>query len=264
METLDPEDPDAELAGPVAVKAQLPLGTDNVTGYLLLDDIESGDDIGVAGRYEFLVGAYELTVGGIYRSNRPWAVMGTATGAVGDMTVFGEIVLEGDSDKVFVVRNGSSLITATSDSLFVSGTAGAQYSATTADELYTVRGSAQYFFNGPGYEDPSILTDNPAAVGAFLRKGKVGVNDLAARGQHYVAVALSLPDIADTNLTSSAFWLGSFDGSGQVEASLGYSGVKNVTPSVSYTYAYGPEGAEYSPRGGRHALKLALAVNGSF
>ena len=126
LETIDPENPDEELAGPVAVKAQLPLSTDNLTGYLLLDDIETGDDIGLAGRYEFLVEGYELTVGGLYRSNRPWAVMSTATGAVGDVTVFGELVLEGDSDKVFIVENGnSSLGTATSDSLFVSGTVGA-------------------------------------------------------------------------------------------------------------------------------------------
>lgn len=265
LETIDPENPDEELAGPVAVKAQLPLGTDNLTGYLLLDDTETGDDIGLAGRYEFLVGGYELTAGGLYRSNRPWAVMSTATGAIGDMTVFGEVVLEGDSDKVFVVRNGGDFGTATSDSLFVSGTVGAQYSVTTDDDLYTVTGSAQYFFNGPGYEDSSLFTENPSTVGALLQEGKLSVSDLTGRGQHYAAAALNSPDMADTNLTSSAFWLGNLsDGSGQAEAKLEYGGVKNFTPSVSYSYAYGAEGAEYSPRGDRHTLKLALNVSGSF
>ena len=100
--------------------------------------------------------------------------------------------------------------------------------------------SAQYFFNGLGYDDSSRFSDNPSAVGALLQAGKLRVSDLTGRGQHYAAAALSSPDMADTNLTSSAFWLGNLgDGSGQAEAKLEYGGVKNVTPSVSYTYAYG-------------------------
>ena len=266
LETIDPEDPDAELSGPVAIKAQLPLGTDNATGYLLLDDIETGDDIGLAGRYELLLEGYELTVGGLYRSNRPWAVMSTATGAVRGLTVFGEVVLEGDSDKVFVVENGDlPLDTAVSDSLLVSGTLGAQYRVTTEDDLYTVTGSAQYFFNGLGYEDTSVFTDDPAAIGTLLQEGKIGVSDLTARGRHYAAATLSSPDIAKTDLTPNAFWLGNLsDGSGQAEVSLEHSGVKNLIPSVSYSYAYGAVGAEHSPRGKRHMLKMALEVSGSF
>lgn len=268
LETIDPEDPGAELAGPVAVKAQVPLGADNLTGYLILDDIGSGDDIGLATRYEFLVEGYELTVGGIYRSERPWAVMSTASGAIGDVTVFGEVVLEGNSDKMFILEDPASpvgLRTASSESLFVSGTLGAQYSYTTDDELYTVTGSAQYFFNGEGYEDPSVLTDNPAGVRALLEQGELSPVDLTERGQHYAAALLSSPDIADTNLTPSAFWLGNLsDGSGRATASLGYSGVENFTPSATYSYGYGTAGAEYSPRGDEHRLTLGFTLAGSF
>ncbi len=267
LETIDPEDPGAELAGPVAVKAQVPLGADNLTGYLILDDIGSGDDVGLATRYEFLVEGYELTVGGIYRSERPWAVMSTVAGAIGDVTVFGEVVLGGNSDKVFLVEDASplGLRAATSDSLFASGTVGVQYSTTTEDELYTVTGGAQYFFNGEGYDDPSVFTDNPGGVRALLEEGALSPADLAGRGRHYAAAQLSSPDVADTDLAPSVFWLGNLsDGSGRASAALGYGGVENFTPSLTYGYGYGVAGAEYSPRGNVHSLTLGLTLEGSF
>lgn len=91
------------------------------------------------------------------------------------------------------------------------------------------------------------------------------MSDLTERGRHYAAVALNSPDIADTNLTPSAFWLGNLsDGSGQAEASLEYGGVKNLIPNVTYGYACGANGAEHSPAESSHTLKLALEVNGSF
>lgn len=268
LETIDPENPDAQLAGPVAVKAQVPIDSSNLTGYLLLDDIGSGNDIGVAARYEFLIEGYELTVGGVYRPENPWAIMATATGAISDVTVFGELVLEGNSDKLFIVEDSSTPLgfsTTMSDALYGSATVGARASYTTEDELYTVAGSAQYLFNGLGYEDPSVFTDNPQVVGALLGQGDLSFSDLTERGQHYLAANLSSPDIANSDVNPSAFWLGNLsDGSGFVNVSATYSGIDYVTPSLSYRYSYGAPGAEYSPQGDRHSLTLSLDISGSF
>lgn len=268
LETLDPENPNAELSGPVAVKAQLPIDSSNLSGYLLMDDLSSGEDIGVAARYEFLLEGYELTVGGIWRNENPWALMATATGAIKDITVFGELVLEGNTDKTFIVKDSSvplGFSTTGSDDLFVSATVGARASYTTEDDLYTISGSAQYFFNGLGYEDTAVFTENPQIVRALLGQNALSFTDLSERGKHYLAANLSSPDIANSDFNPSAIWLGNLsDGSGFLNASVSYSGIDYFTPALSYRYNYGATGAEYSPQGDRHSLTLGFTLSGSF
>lgn len=267
LERIDPENPDEELSGPVSIKAQLPVGTNNLTGYLLLDDRnnEEGVDASLAARYEFLLAGFEVTTGALLEGSGHWALMGTASGAVDELSVFAEAVLEGNSEKVFVVEDSGDLSTATSDSLFFSGAVGARYSYTSEAELYTVALSAQYYFNGLGYEDSSLFTDNSAALGALLARGELSLDDLQARGQHYAALSLSAPDLAKTELTPSVFWLSNLsDGSGVVDANLSYAGIDYLTPSIGYRLNYGEEGAEYSPLGVNHSLSLALDLRGSF
>ena len=274
LETLDPENTDAELAGPVAVKVQVPIGANNATGYLLMDDLSSGKDIGVAARYEFLFEGYEVTVGGIWRNEDPWAVMTTVSGniqgidLIDDVAVFGELVMEGNVGKTFIVKDSSTPLgysTSTSDDLYISATVGARADYTTEDELYTLSGSVQYFFNGLGYEDPSVFTDNPQLVGALLGQAELSITDLTERGQHYLAANFRSPDIANSDFTPSALWLGNLsDGSGFLNASISYNGIDNLTPSLSYRYSYGAEGAEYSPRGDKHSLMLGFSLAAPF
>ena len=271
LERIDPESPEEELAGPVALKGQLPIDTSNLTGYLLLNDIGGDENIGVAARYEFLVGNSELTVGGIYDFGSPWALMATATGSIEDVTVFAEAVLQGNSDKVFVVedpRSRAGFRITTSDSLFISGTIGGRFSYTTEDDLYSVSAAAQYLFNGLGYADPSLFTDDPAAL-AFAQQqialGNMSPSDLLERGQHNAAVRVSSNDIANTDLTPSVLWLSNLsDGSGLVSAGVRYDGIDFVTLSLDYRYLYGPNGAEYRVAGANHTLSLSVTVSGSF
>ena len=271
LERIDPENPEEELAGPVALKGQLPIDTSNLTGYLLLNDIGGDENIGVAARYEFLVGNSELTVGGIYDFGSPWALMATATGSIEDVTVFAEAVLQGNSDKVFVVedpRSRAGFRITTSDSPFISGTIGGRFSYTTEDDLYSVSAAAQYLFNGLGYADPSLFTDDPAAL-AFAQQqialGNMSPSDLLERGQHNAAVRVSSNDIANTDLTPSVLWLSNLsDGSGLVSAGVRYDGIDFVTLSLDYRYLYGPNGAEYRVAGANHTLSLSVTVSGSF
>ena len=274
LETIDPENTGAELAGPVALKAQVPLGIDNFTGYMILDEIESGNDIGLAARYEFLAGGYEFTVGGVWRNENPWALMATVSGNIQgidyieDVAVFGEVVVEGNSGKTFIVEDSSNPLgysTEAADSLYFSATVGARADYTTDDDLYTISGSAQYFFNGLGYADPSVFVDEPQVVGAFLGQGALTPSDLIERGQHYAAINISSPDIAESGFTPGLLWLGNLsDGSGFVNTSVSYNEIDNFTPGLSYRYNYGAEGAEYSPMGDSHSLKLTLNISGDF
>ena len=268
LERVDPEDPGEELSGPVSLKAQLPIGTDNLTGYLILGDVSNGLAASVAARYEFLLGGFEVTTGALLETGGHYALMATGSGSVGDVTVFAEMVLEGSSDKVFVVRdanNPTGLSTATSDSLFFSGTLGARYGTTTADDRYSFSVSGQYYFNGLGYGDAGVLTENPAAVSALVAAGDLSINDLQARGRHYGAVSVSSPDFAQTGLTPAVFWLGNLsDGSSLLSASLRYGGLEYVTPSLEYRFTYGGAGAEYSLAGSSQTVTLAVSVTGLF
>ena len=51
LERVDPENPGEELAGPVALRAQVPFGTDNLTGYVLADDLAEDLNLSAAARY---------------------------------------------------------------------------------------------------------------------------------------------------------------------------------------------------------------------
>lgn len=268
LERVDPEDPDAELAGPAALKAQLPLGTTNLTGYLLTDDFASGVNFDLAARAEFLLQDFEITVGGVLRADGPWALATTAAGAVGEVSVFAEAVLQGDPDKVFVVRDPGApggVATRAADGLFASGTLGARYRTATEDDAYTLVLAAQYFYNGLGYDDFSLLQERPQAILALVAAGELRPEDLRERGRHYLAASASAPDLGRSDLTPSLLWLGNLsDGSGIVDASVRYSGFDPLTPTVGYRLAYGAEGAEYAPAGTRHAFRVGVSLRGTF
>ena len=71
IERIDPENTDEELAGPVSLKGQLPIGTSNLTSYLLMEDLEDGRNFTAAARYEFLFRRSEITTGLIYQIDGP-------------------------------------------------------------------------------------------------------------------------------------------------------------------------------------------------
>lgn len=268
LERINPENPDEEPSGPAALRAQLPLGNDNLTGYLLTDDF--GDDLNVsaAAQYQTLVSGFEVTTGGVARDNGAWAVMGTATGGVAGVTVFAEAVLEGNTDKVFVFEDADAplgLGTAQSEDLFFSGTLGGRYTYETDDELFSLTTTAQYFFNGLGYEDPSVIADNPGAVAGLTESGALSPDDLAERGQHYLGVSAVAPAVYDLDFTPSALWLANLsDGSGLVNLEVNYTLNDFLTPRLAYGFRYGEAGSEYNPPGERHSLTVGLEVSGAF
>ena len=268
LERVDPENPGEELAGPAALRAQVPFGTDNLTGYVLTDDLNEDLNLSAAARYETLLLGFEVTTGGIAEAGGAWAVMGTASGSALGVSVFAETVLEGNLDKVFVVGDDtapSGLGTTESESLFVSGTLGGRYTFTTDDELFSVTATAQYFFNGKGYEDPSVLTDNPGAVAALVGSGALSPGDLLERGRHYLGSNVLAPDVGDTGLSPSVLWLANLsDGSGLVNVGVDYAPNDYLTPRVGYRYTYGAAGSEYNFGGGVHRLSVGFDVSGAF
>jgi len=263
IETLDPENPDAD---PVALKAQLPIGLDNLTGYAIVDDIENGNPVALASRYEFLVGATEVTVGGVYQFDNPWSLMSTAVGKVGDINWFGEAVLEGNVNNKYIVEDGSGFAVRGTDDMYLSATLGGTYTISdpSEDNNYSINLAAQYLYNGFGYSDVSLFTENQQAINGLVRSGDISSRDLRNRSQHYAGANASLR-ITDFDFSPSVFWLGSLnDGSGRVSASVRYSGIENITPSFNYSYNYGAEGSEYAARGSSQSASLSVSLGVSF
>jgi len=270
-ERLDPAAPDAQLDGPVAAKAQWPIGTDNLTGYLIVDDLGDDSDLAVAGRYEFLLDGYEITTGALVHVDGPWALMATATGSIADVTVFAEAVVQGNTDKVYVEPDDASPIgyrTTRSEAVVVSATVGGRYGYTSDDGLFSVSISAQYCLNGLAYADPLLFVAEPAALAFALGQieaGAMRLGDLADRGLHNVAARVVLDDIGASDLTPSVLWLGNLsDGSGLVRTELAYTGIEHVTLALGSRHVYGPDGAEYSVGGAGHTLDLSISVRGAF
>ncbi len=268
VERIDPENPGEELSGPAALRAQLPIGNDNLTGYVLTDDFGDELNLNAAARYETLLSGFEVTTGGVARDDGAWAVMGTATGGVAGVTVFGEAVLEGNTNKVFVLEDAAAplgLSTTQSENLFFSGTFGGRYTFETDDDLFSLTATAQYFFNGQGYADPGVITDNPSAVAGLIESGELSQNDLAERGQHYLGVNAAATEFYDSDFTPSVLWLANIgDSSGLVNVGVNYALNDFFTPRLEYSFRYGAAGSEYNPAGQQHSLVVALDVSGTF
>lgn len=268
LERIDPENPGEDLSGPPALRAQLPLEGGNLTGYVLTDDFAEDLNLSAAARFETLLSGFEVTTGGVSEDSGAWAVMGTATGGIADVTVFGEAVLEGNIDKVFVYEDEASpsgFSTTQSESLFFSGTLGGRYTYQTDDERSSVTATAQYFFNGKGYEDPELFTDSPEAVTGLVGSGALSPDDLQERGQHYLGVNVTAPEVDESDFTPSALWLANLgDGSGLVNAQLNYALNDFLTPRLEYRFRYGETGSEYNPGSERHSLMVGLDISGAF
>ena len=265
LATKDPENPEAFLPGPLAVKVQVPVSTENYYAYALLDDAVNGGAIALAPKAEWVIGSTEIGLGTLWQQDAPWAAMTTISGKLGDLDVFAEAVLRGNEDKVFVVADASSptgvSVETREDEVFVQGTTGFAWTWDDEEGRLGLALRAQYFYNGLGYEDPSILSDEPMGVGGLLASGLIGVEDLSWRSRHYGAASLALMDIAGSDLGLSLFWLGSlFDGTGRTSVTLSWDGLDRLRLSAGYTYSYGAERSEFAPLGNGSSVSLKLSL----
>lgn len=270
LQGFDRDKPNQELAGPVAIKLQYPLGVNNLTGYGFTVSRNGENALGLAVLYEYLVGGYELTSGARYvLGDNPWAMMTTARGAIrtpiGSISLSAEAVLEGNIDKRFVIPDGKGgITTATSEALFFSGEIGASYN-NSKNENFPYYLSAAYAFNGKGYDDSSILRNNAAAIPALIGAKKLSFSEISHTGQHYMSFGLSVLDIAKSKVGVSSNWFGNLsDGSGSLGINLSYSDRKYlsdyVSPRLSYSYNYGANGTEFGNSAG-HQLRLQVSVS---
>ncbi len=267
LERIDPENPEEELAGPVAARLHGVRGTSNLYAYALLQDMEADGTVGVAAKAEGVVMGTELSLAGAWRPDRPWAAALTATGPALGADLYAEAVLRGGGMGTYVVEDagaplGVSVETREAQPAF-QGTLGFSWTWSDETETWNLAASAQYLWNGAGYPDPDIFTTHAAGVAALVGSGQIGPEDLYLRGQSYAAASLALSDIARSDAGVSLLWLGNLDDrSGKVTAAASYSGFKNLRIAVSYGERYGKTGSEYGFPGPRRTLGLSVETKG--
>ena len=267
---IDPADPEAEREGPLSLKAQLPLAAHNFYLYFVANRIETWDQIGIAGKAEFVVGPVELGIGALYQTAVAPSAMLTLSVPVWDIDFFGEAVLRYGSDRTFVEESDTALLGVEAvtyeESFFSHATAGFSFFYTFEADDSSVFAVGQYLYNGEGYKNPQILLDYPVGVGALLELGDLTYIDLRNSGRHYAAVSAVWRDIFGTDFTLSGFWMHNFsDMSGYVAPSLSLLLFDSLEFFLSVPYYYGQAGEDLSPLGENLSISLGASFgNGSF
>ncbi len=263
---IDPADPEADREGPVSIKAHLPIGVHNLYLYLIANDVREPLDLALAPKAELVVGGLEVGLGAFLRKDLALRGIATATYNLGDFGFLAEGVVSYGSDKIFLQAT-DDLVSyplgvapyLRADELFVSATAGVQYSNMDAGLFI----AAQYLYNGEGYTDAGIIRDNPAAVGALLTAGEISTGDLQRPGVHYAAVSASWRDIGESSFSASVFWISDFDDlSGMITPQLTWDFLDRGSISLSTPISYGDEGDEFSPQGTGFGVSVSARLGG--
>ncbi len=236
LSKIDPQDPDAELEGPLSIKANMPVGVDNLYGYIILpEDATEPQDLAFAAKYEKVIAASEVGLGGYYRYGQSPKAMVTVSSAIKDVSVFAEGVLSYGSDRTFVVSSGSGYDTVTyDDRLFFSATIGGMYSWAAEVGNFGFSLTGQYYYNGEGYSDTALY---PGIRQSYLAS-QISLSDISPLGKQYGGANLSVT-LTDT-VSTGVFWYGNMsDLSGLVRPSITWSPSDHVSVSFSLDMNYG-------------------------
>lgn len=266
LERIDPEDPEADREGPVNVKAQLPIGTTNLYLYLL-PPVRGQEYPAVAPKAEVVAGPFEVGVGGFWRYEEDPAAMLTAEGTVGDFSLFGEAVVLAGTDRTYIrevaptLANPFGVETYTKDEAVFKGTAGARYAYADVEGKINLNATAQYFYNGEGYEDPDTLSENRPAALQLVGTGQLSSSDLEQTGRHYGALSAGLRNILESDLSLQALWYADLvDATGQLSTDLSYRLTDELSATVGARYLYGDTGGEFTPTGQRLGFEVSFDV----
>jgi hypothetical protein len=264
---IDPEDPEAELEGPVSLKLHAPIGAHNLYLYTVFQDADSAGEIALAPKAEFVIGDTEIGAGLYYRSTNAPAVMTTLTTSVLDFDIFAEGVISYGSNRTFAVKDSAAPLGVSTkkynDLFFPSATVGLTYSFSDDFNYFDLAFSAQYMYNGEGYSDPDFLKNNEAGVIGLLAAGDLSASDLIYTGRHYAAVNGTWTEMFGSDFNLACLWLGNLsDGSGMVTPSVTWNVIEYLDIVAKVGFMYGEKGDEYTPAGDAMALTLAATLGG--
>ncbi len=268
LATIDLDNPSASREGPFAFKVDIPFGLNHATTYVTPPTSEGDIHVSLAQRLDFIVGGFELSLGGFARSDmeaRP-RLMAMATGTLGAFDLYGENVLAWGSDRTYVrTKSGGGYETYEVEGVpVIQSTVGAKYSWSSS-EGFSLSAHLQGYYNGSGYADSSILLDS-AALAVLKNSSTYAKSDTAEAGMFYLAGNGSVSLDFGEGDTSSTLTLGGSarynfsDTSLSATPSLGLDlgSSRDFSLTLSAAAAIGEKGSEYAKDGNKVTPKITL------
>jgi len=262
---IDPENPEADREGPLAVKVNYPFGLNNLYLYVIAKDIDDPAGLIFAPKLEFLIGDAEIGLGAIYRPDwqvRP-RIMTTATFKVLDVSMFGEGVFSYGSERTYIRESANPLVLETymkNETPIFDATLGFRYSYDNDDWNLHLSLLGQYLYNGDGYTSTELLRADTALMLPLFAGPNPSLTraDLIQPAQHYGVASLSVREIGGSDISLSCMWMGSIDGTGSIIPGLSLAPNTNLNYSLRIPFTYGVTGGEFTPMGTMLAPELTL------
>ncbi len=277
---IDTEDPTAELEGPVSMKVHVPFALHNAYLYLIANEGIKPSEVAAAPKVEFVLGGTELSLAGYYQAALSPRAIAMATGSLGDFDLFSEAVLSYGSDRTFVresmdqsaakedAEDGLDVVLDTftvDDRLFFSATCGFTWLHSFEEpKLGSMMVVGQYFFNGEGYADSSLLAPayhlflNPDENGLIIEDEEarpegyedppaLSISDLTNFGRHYAALVFNWNNLFDEAISFSTLAIANLsDLSFIVSPNISFTVFDKIELSVGARITFGPEGGEFT------------------
>lgn len=243
---LDPEEPEALREGPIALRVHYPQRHWDFHLFTLWDDADDGVRVAVAPRVTFVTGRTEWGLGAFYRPDRvPRAMLTVSSTIAGTVAVFGEAVVAAGTDRRYAVLGDDGQLRAESrEDLQLQASVGFRVNRRDPDRRFTIGAAGQYFYNGEGYEDTSVLR-HPGFPWLLL-SGELSLADLRQPGRHYGALSLQWSEPLRTRFSATGLWLGNLDdSSGQLTAQISHRGWNDIRPYAGVTWYYGDGVTEF-------------------
>jgi hypothetical protein len=253
LTSIDPSNPTAAREGPIALKTQVPFGQDNFYLYTVASSALTPEQVAWAPKLEMVLGNAELAVAGYYRPDlvvRPRAML-MASFPVWIADVYGEAVGSYGSERNYVQDQGGAYSVSNDfTDVFFQGTIGFSVQWNDSLENWNLTLNAQYYYNGQGYGDSSVVTGlagDPAALLGLEATGGLLPTDLMFPGSHYAAVSTGLSKILGSGWGLSLTWIGNLsDGSGEIAPGVSCIITKDVTLALSAPFWYGAAGTQFT------------------
>lgn len=196
---IDPENPTAQVEGPLCLRSQIVFpGTQNALWAYVIPDtnFEKGTvnaiDTALALKGEFVLGGWEFGLGGYYKYETTPRLMATASGTIfKKLSVFGEAVCAYGQPETWVNDQDKEF--------YAQATAGFMYNW--SDPKITLMG--QYFFNGQ--EDSSLL-DYAVSKGLATEEEA----RMARSKGHNLAMAVNFGKIGTTKINGAIYTVANF------------------------------------------------------
>ena len=283
LTAIDVEDPTADREGPVSLRIHYPFDLNNLYLYVITNTQAKPLEIAVAPKLEFVTGTTEVALAAYYQQALAPRGIVSFSSSIEDVDLFGEGVVSFGSERVFIRESRKTVddfadppedLSTILDTFQIenaplfSGTVGFRYlkDIDQGDSILapgSIMLIGQYFYNGEGYGDSSLLKSavflqqNPEYNGLALDETKQGENyqappdlttgDFSPWGRHYAALTIGWSDIFESEMNVTIFTLANMsDLSGIVSPSLSFRLFDTFDVSLGLRMTFGADGDEYT------------------